>query len=468
MTRPFGDDYREVRAADQLAADQPKVAQQVDGLRRLAGDPAYIEEFVGRLERRREGSGAVRIEAVRRPDGQLAYVAAGQALIDRSAVEDDEGARARDMGLRMVDHDPDGEVLLVVAADPTDDRSAREIVAQLRGERGYARAARLTETGTAPVADFNYIVPLGGIVMKAEGGPENTDGRRRFPAVTYPSVGERVTVAVIDTGISLERRTDGYLQDLVQPDNVDALDALPFPETDGLLDAEAGHGAFVAGIVQQVAPTARLTVLKVTGPDGLCTDLQVAAAIRRAAADGADIINLSLGTSTVDDDPPPAMLAAIRDVLETRDNLLIVIAAGNDGDNGVPMWPAALSATGPGPFRFDRVIAVAGLDPDEQPSEFSSRGEYVTVSTVGRGVLSTYVMGTENGELINDPAPDTFGPNAWAVWTGTSFAAPQISGAVARRCEEFDETPPVALAKLLGGIPRTPLWGQKVTILPGT
>jgi hypothetical protein len=372
------------------------------------------------------------------------------------------------MGLRMVDHDPDGEVLLVVAADPTDDRSAREIVAQLRGERGYARAARLTETGTAPVADYNYIVPLGGVVMKAEGGPENTDGRRPFPPVTYPSVGEPVTVAVIDTGVSLEKRTDGYLQDLVQPDNVDTLDSLPFPVTDGLLDAAAGHGAFVAGIVQQVAPTARLTVLKVTGPDGLCTDLQVAAAIRRAAADGADIINLSLGTSTVDDDPPPAMLAAIRDVLETRDNLLIVIAAGNDGDNGVPMWPAALSATGPGPSRFDRVIAVAGLDPDERPSEFSSRGEYVTVSTVGRGVLSTYVTGTENGELINDPAPDTFGPNAWAVWTGTSFAAPQISGAVARRCEEFDETPPVALAKLLGGIPRTPLWGQKVTILPGT
>jgi thermitase len=465
MTRPFGDDYREVRAADQLAADQPKVAQQVDGLRRLAGDPEYIEQFVGRLERRREGSGAVRIEAVRRPDGQIAYVAAGQALVDRSAVEDDEGARAQGMGLRLVDHDPDGEVLLVVPADPTDERSAREIVTQLRGERGYLRAA---VTSTSPVADYNYIVPLGGIVMKAEGGPENTDGRRPFPAVTYPSVGERVTVAIIDTGISLEKRSDGYLQDLVQPDNVDALDALPFPVTDGLLDAEAGHGSFVAGIVQQVAPTARITVLKVTGPDGLCTDLQVATAIRRAAADGADIINLSLGTSTADDNPPPAMLAAIRDVLETRDHLLIVVAAGNDGDNGVPMWPAALSATGPGKFRFDRVVAVAGLDPDEQPSEFSSRGEYVTVSTVGRGVLSTYVIGTENGELINDPTPDTFGPDAWAVWTGTSFAAPQISGAVARRCEEFDETPPVALAKLLGGIPRTPQWGQKLTILPGT
>ncbi len=54
------------------------------------------------------------------------------------------------------------------------------------------------------------------------------------------------------------------------------------------------------------------------------------------------------------------------------------------------------------------------------------------------------------------------------MWTGTSFAAPQISGAIARRCEEFDETPPVALAKLLGGVPRTPPWGHKMTILPGT
>jgi hypothetical protein len=463
MSRPFGDgDYPEVRSAEQLAADRGTVERQVEGLRRLAGDTGYIEDFVARLQRRREGSGAVRIEAVRRPDGQLAYVAAGQALLDRSAVDDDAGDRARGLGLALLDQDPDGEVLLVVPADPTDGRSAREIVAQLRSRDGYG-----ARPGPQAV-DFNYIVPLGGIAPKAVGGPVRSAGRRPFPAVDYPSVGDPVTVAVLDTGVSLERRTDGYLRELVQPDNVDQLGALPFPVADRRLDAAAGHGAFVAGIVQQVAPTARLTVLKVTGPDGLSTDLQVAMAIRRAAADGADIINLSLATATVDHHPPPAMLTAIRDVLEARDHLLIVVAAGNDGDNGVPMWPAALSATGPGPHRFDRVVAVAGLDPDERPSAFSSRGEYVTVSAIGRGVLSTYVVGTENNELIDDPDPGSFGPDAWAVWTGSSFAAPQISGAVARRCEEFHETPPVALAKLLGGVSRTSPWGQKVTILPGT
>jgi thermitase len=464
MTRPFGEDYPEVRDDRQLAADREKVALQVSGLRRLQ-DPEFAAEFVQRLQERRAGSDAIGIETVRRPDGQLAYVAAGQAVLDRRAAEDAAMTeRTRESGLRVVDPDPGSPLVLVVPEDPADVRSAAEIVRQLGGGTDEARRAGTAAGGPG----FNYIVPLGGVVMKAEGGPENTAGRRPFPAVDYPVVGRPTTVAVIDTGISLEQRSDGYLQGLVEPDNVDALDTLPFPVTDGLLDAAAGHGAFVLGVVQQVAPACRLRAYKVTGPDGLCTDLQVATAIRRAAADGADIVNLSLGTSTVDDTPPPAMLAAIEDVLRGHEDLLVVVAAGNDGDNGIPMWPAALSATGPGPQRFDRVVAVAGLDPDGQPSEFSSRGDWVTCSAVGQGVLSTYVIGTENGELINDKDPDTFGPDSWAVWTGSSFAAPQISGAVARRCAERGETPPQALAGLLAGGADTPQLGKRLTILPGT
>lgn len=425
MPRPFGEhDYTEPRSRDQVTADLPKVERQVSGLRRFAQDVEYASAFVGRLRERRAGSAAVPIETLERADGQQVYVAGGQAVVPGPS-------------LRVAD-----------------DGAAARLVEQLRGDGRQA--------------DYNYLVPLGGIVLKAEGGPENTDGRRPFPAVEYRSKGRPASVAVIDTGVSLEQRSDGYLQGMVRADNVDALDALPFPHTDGLLDAEAGHGAFVTGIVQQVAPTARVRVYKVTGPDGLCTDLQLADAIRRAAADGADLINLSLGTATLDDTPPPAMTAAIADVLAADDHLVIVVAAGNDGDNGVPMWPAALSATGPGERTFDRVVAVAGLNPDESPSEFSSRGEWVTISTVGRGVLSTYVIGTENGELINDPEPDTFGPGAWAVWTGSSFAAPQVTGALARRCDEFGENPPDALKKLINGIPRTPDWGHVMTILPGT
>ena len=44
--------------------------------------------------------------------------------------------------------------------------------------------------------------------------------------------------------------------------------------------------------------------------------------------------------------------------------------------------------------------------------------------------MSTYVEGTETEQK----APlhqDTFGANAWATWSGTSFAAPQITGAIA-------------------------------------
>jgi hypothetical protein len=454
MSSPFGEDYPELRDVDTIREERRRVDRQIDGLRQMQ-DPAYSAEFIGRLQERRQATAAVQLETVARDGGGQAYVAGGSALVDRAAVTD--GNRAdllAELGLVVVDTDPRSSLVRVEPAGATDRRTAADVVERLRTD------------GAAAV--FNYIVPLGGVVMKAEGGPENSAHGRPFPAVAIPQSGAAPLVAVIDTGVSLEQRTDGYLQNLVQPDNVDALDVLPFPITDDLLDAAAGHGAFVAGVVQQVAPSARLRIHKVTGPDGICTDQQVGEAIRRAAAEGADIINLSLGTSTVDDTPPPAMLAAIQDVVNLRPDILIVVAAGNDGDE-VPVWPAALARTPSGSGMFDQVVSVAGLDPGRLPSVFSSRGEWVTCSTIGEGVVSTYVIGTEDGPLIKDPVPDTFKENSWAVWTGSSFAAPQITGGVARLCHESGRKPLEALADLLRDAPDDlPGWGKRVTILPGT
>lgn len=48
-------------------------------------------------------------------------------------------------------------------------------------------------------------------------------------------------------------------------------------------------------------------------------------------------------------------------------------------------------------------------------------------STLGEGIWSTYASGTESP--IIDPDPEEFGSDSWALWTGTSFAAPQVAGA---------------------------------------
>jgi hypothetical protein len=85
---------------------------------------------------------------------------------------------------------------------------------------------------------------------------------------------------------------------------------------------------------------------------------------------------------------------------------------------------------------------------------------------VGEGVVSTYVEGRRPG--AGAALPTVFATDAWASWTGTSFAAPQVAGAVAERCAaEPGTTPRQALAALLAGGRPTPDFGQALQILPG-
>ena len=106
--------------------------------------------------------------------------------------------------------------------------------------------------------------------------------------------------------------------------------------------------------------------------------------------------------------------------------MLVVCAAGNSADRE-PVWPAA-----PGRRSSTTWSPSPRSTPTGAPAPWSSRGDWVTCSTIGEGVVSTYVERHRGRPAIDDPDPDTYGPDAWACWTGTSFAAPQITGALAR------------------------------------
>ena len=176
--------------------------------------------------------------------------------------------------------------------------------------------------------------------------------------------------------------------------------------------------------------------------EGVGDEVDIGREIIRAAADGAEIINLSLGLVTTDDKPPLALETAIRTAIDVAGkngtHLLLVCAAGNYADVR-PCWPAAFS-TEDG-FK-DHVVSVAALrrsydDPENvvDGAEWSTHGERVTLSTFGQGVVSTYVVGTESPKT--DPLDaDTYGPSSWATWSGTSFAAPQVTGAIVRIMQE--------------------------------
>jgi subtilisin family serine protease len=273
-----------------------------------------------------------------------------------------------------------------------------------------------------------------------------------------------VKVAVIDTGIAAEIRTDGWLAEVPRAGNTDPLDAFPLPNGDGFLDFAAGHGTFVAGLVREVAPRAEIAVYRASDSDGIANEETVACAMIRAVIeDGAQIVNLSLGCQTQDNMPPIAIQAALEIITEwarERDrDILVVAAAGNSGD-ATAMWPAALSSP-----TFPTVVSVAGLKPDMHPAPWSTRGYWVTCSTIGQGLLSTYVQGQD------PPQPggpgQVFGPDSWAVWSGTSFAAPQIAGALARRYQDEGISLRDALSGLLAAGRPISGFGRAVKILPG-
>jgi subtilisin family serine protease len=436
-------DYQDPRTSQQRADDQVEVARQAADLVKRRENQPYRRQLVRSLRQRRAGRSDTQFYPFERPGRAETLLAAGELLVRRDAVNQPvvQGF-SQTYGFRQVP---------VVRLD---NRVVRLVNPEIDCEQLRVLARLLQDEGV-PVS-VNHITPLGPIV-KGLGGPEPSAGSRPFPDGAQAATGA-TTVAVIDTGIDATRRSDGWLARVPRDGNVDPLDAYP---PFGFLDFGAGHGTFAAGVLQQVAPSADLRMYRALDSDGVGSEVEVASAMVRAVEEGAQILNLSLGTQTFDDQRPVALEVALEIIAELEERygreVLVVAAAGNYADNN-ECWPAA--------FPAPAVVAVAGLRADLTPAPWSSRGPWVDCSTVAEGILSPYVQGQESWEI--DPRPDSFPRDAWAVWTGTSFAAPQIAGAVARLCQEQQLTPRAALQELLRRGTPIPSYGVAVEILPGT
>jgi hypothetical protein len=203
--------------------------------------------------------------------------------------------------------------------------------------------------------------------------------------------------------------TDWFGQ--VTPDQLD-----PVPPRSGFEpEAQTGHGTFVTGVILQQCPNAFVMVERTLGDDGVCDELRLlrdlARLFRRLAASGTtlDVLNLSFGGYTIDDQPSPLISDAIA---RFGRGTIVVAAAGNHGSNR-PFWPAA----------FKTCVAVGALDRDgERRSEFSNHGWWVDASAVGTDVVGPFIIG-------GDDAGYEF--NGFARWSGTSFAAARVSGTIA-------------------------------------
>jgi len=263
------------------------------------------------------------------------------------------------------------------------------------------------------------------------------------------STGAGTTIAVVDSGVALEH------EDLV--DKLDAGVACRDTAGDparctGSPQDDDGHGTHVAGVaaattgnglgIAGTAPDARIMPIKVLF--SACDTCQstgeaedVSAAVRWAADRGATVINLSLG-STTSSVFGPGFADAVR--YAWAKGSIPVVAAGNDYVLTADLGDApavVVSATdhedlapgysnGVGAARW--AVAAPGGDGSDTPESCSQRGE-------PRGVLSTWWS-------LADPV------GGYACLSGTSMAAPHVSGALAV-LRSAGLAPEVAVQRLL-------------------
>lgn len=240
------------------------------------------------------------------------------------------------------------------------------------------------------------------------------------------NLGAGVTVAVIDTGVDLVHpQLSSSLAPAEQWLDLVGADTVP-QEEGGFGSAPAyGHGTNVAGIIRQVAPAATILPIRVLDGDGRGYVADLIIAIEHALAQGADIINLSLGSS--------GRHEALSSVISRAagSGVFVVMAAGNSG--GEVVFPASESREPNLPGHALR-LSVTSVDENDERSGFAAYGFPVGLAAPGEGVWG--------------PAPELH----TAAWTGTSMTAPMAAGALALALGEVDRlnVPPDRLVERLG------------------
>ncbi|MBN6190368.1 S8 family serine peptidase [Microbacterium sp. SSW1-47] len=222
--------------------------------------------------------------------------------------------------------------------------------------------------------------------------------------------GEGTTIAVIDTGIGKVPQTFGDavvggtdVSGTGTPDGRTPLGAIDGNHGSWVASLAAGRGAPDGTGMIGVAPEAKLLSVSVGFGAAAAVPFteQVAKAMRWAVDNGADIINLSFTTNTLDWDESwdDAFLYAF------EHDVVVVVAAGNRG-SGTNIIGAP--ATIPG------VLTVGGVDQTGTASiEASTQGITIGISAPSEGLLGV----SADGEVVK--------------WNGTSGAAPIVAGIAA-------------------------------------
>jgi subtilisin family serine protease len=317
---------------------------------------------------------------------------------------------------------------LLVQFDPgTSDAAIRTAISaaggrieESAGDTGYIKVS----TGDRPAAEVQAKLDRSPLV--SEVGPNTIRYAAAVPndpnfsqqtaylqAMNLPAAWDTTTgndsmiLAILDSGVQLNH-----------PDLAGRLvSGWDFVNRDSDPNDDFGHGTMVAGIAAASTNNGRgvagatwqgkIMPIKVLDDEGQADDNNIAAGIRWAVDHNASVINLSLGG-------PGEGTGILQQAVDyaTSRNVVVVAAAGNDGNRGVleataPHYPAACAG----------VIAVGATDAAGNHASFSSYGNWVDVVAPG-AVTESPARGIST----------TMRGSSYGSGSGTSFSAPLVAG----------------------------------------
>ncbi|MFJ8462765.1 S8 family peptidase [Streptomyces swartbergensis] len=240
--------------------------------------------------------------------------------------------------------------------------------------------------------------------------------------------GKGVKIAVLDTGVDathadLKGQVIGAKNFTTSPDTTDKVG-----HGTHVASIAAGTGAKSGGKYKGVAPGAKILNGKVLDDGGYGSDSEVLAGIEWAAAQGADVVNMSLGGG---DTPAIDPLEAAVNKLSEEKGILFAIAAGNEGDFGDQTIGSPGSAAA--------ALTVGAVDDKDVLADFSSRGPGMDgalkpdVTAPGVDITAASAPGNQIAAEVGEK------PAGYMTISGTSMATPHVAGAAALLKQQHPE-----------------------------
>ncbi len=223
------------------------------------------------------------------------------------------------------------------------------------------------------------------------------------------ATGAGVTVAVLDGGFNLDHP---WLSRNLSPLAYDAVDQDFDPQDlgngldddgDGYPDLGVGHGTFVAGMVLLAAPDATILPIRVHDDEGYGSNAELLRGLQYAWDAGADVVNISLSRAAWHGNDVERKIRRM-----FRAGIAFVASAGNDG---VDQFTELAN--------MEQTLAVGSTNEADWRAPFSNHDERSFSPAV-------FAPGMDLYGPLGAPEDDSSG-----YWSGTSFSAGLVSGAVA-------------------------------------